>query len=118
MDTATHADDDPVNGNRRAPDTPRRRARSTSRCCTDGQDVGQTVDVDYFMPRLPPESRQIAGGDLVIKALKGEAALRRQVGDRRRANSTVCDECPRTAREKKLRVKRMATSSEHDGVAC
>jgi F420-non-reducing hydrogenase small subunit len=65
--------------------------------------LDQVVPVDYYMPGCPPESHQIAAVvDLVIKALKGEAALPAAGSVIGAGNSTVCDDCPRTRHEKKI----------------
>ena len=73
--------------------------------------LDQVVPVDYYMPGCPPESHQIAAVvGLVIKALKGEAALPPAGAVIGAANSTVCDECKRTRGEKTLTTfTRMAT---------
>jgi F420-non-reducing hydrogenase small subunit len=73
--------------------------------------LGQTVDVDYYVPGCPPESRQIAAVlDLVIKALHGEAELPPAGSVIGAGESTVCDECPRKREEKTItEFKRMAT---------
>ena len=66
--------------------------------------LDQVVPVDYTMPGCPPESHQIAAVlDLVIQALHGQAALPPRGSVIGAGNSTVCDECPRTRHEKKIR---------------
>ncbi len=66
--------------------------------------LDQVVPVDYYMPGCPPESHQIAAViDLVIKALKGEAELPPPKTVIGAGGSTVCDECPRTRSEKKIK---------------
>ena len=66
--------------------------------------LDQVIDVDYRMPGCPPESHQIAGVvDLVIKALHGEATLPPAGAVIGGGTSTVCDECPRTRAEKKIK---------------
>ncbi len=65
--------------------------------------LDQVVPVDYYMPGCPPESHQIAAVvDVVVAALKGEAALPPPGATIGVGPSTVCDECPRTRKEKKV----------------
>ena len=60
--------------------------------------LDQVVDVDYYMPGCPPESHQIAAVvDLVIQVLQGKAELPPKGSVIGAGNSTVCDECPRSA---------------------
>jgi F420-non-reducing hydrogenase small subunit len=66
--------------------------------------LDQVVPVDYFMPGCPPESHQIAAViDLVIRALRGEAALPPPGSVIGAGPSTVCDECPRARNVKAIR---------------
>jgi F420-non-reducing hydrogenase small subunit len=66
--------------------------------------LDQVVKVDYRLPGCPPESHQIAAVvDLVIKALHGEATLPPAGAVIGAGTSTVCDECPRTRAEKKIK---------------
>lgn len=66
--------------------------------------LDQVIDVDYYMPGCPPESHQIAAVvDLVVKVLNGEASLPEKGSIIGAGESTVCDDCPRTRNEKKIR---------------
>jgi F420-non-reducing hydrogenase small subunit len=57
------------------------------------------------MPGCPPESHQIAAVvDLVISALKGQAQLPPPKTVIGAGGSTVCDECPRTRNEKRIKT--------------
>jgi len=60
--------------------------------------LAQTVDVDYFLPGCPPEAPRIldAINAIVAGRLPPKGAV---IG----AATTVCDECPRTRTEKKIR---------------
>ena len=82
--------------------------------------LDQVVDVDYYLPGCPPESKQIgAVVDLVIQALHGEAELPPAgsvigVGD-----STVCDECPRERHVKTIKAfKRIQDIQDIDPTLC
>jgi F420-non-reducing hydrogenase small subunit len=64
----------------------------------------QVIPVDYTIPGCPPESAQIGAViDLVISALKGEAALPKAGSTIGAGNSTVCDECKRTRNVKLIK---------------
>lgn len=66
--------------------------------------LDQVVPVDYYMPGCPPESHQIAAVvDLVVQALHGQATLPPAGTVIGAGHSTVCDECPRTRHEKKIK---------------
>jgi F420-non-reducing hydrogenase small subunit len=66
--------------------------------------LDQVVPVDYYMPGCPPESRQIAAViDLVVQVLQGKANLPPTGATIGVANSTVCDECPRTRGVKSIK---------------
>lgn len=66
--------------------------------------LDQVVNVDYYLPGCPPESRQIgAVVELVIKALHGEAQLPPIGSVIGAGGSTVCDECPRQRNVKAIK---------------
>lgn len=66
--------------------------------------LDQVVNVDYYLPGCPPESRQIgAVVELVIKALHGEAQLPPMGSVIGAGGSTVCDECPRQRNVKSIK---------------
>lgn len=66
--------------------------------------LDQVVPVEYYMPGCPPESHQIAAViDLVIQVLQGKAQLPPAGAVIGAGNSTVCDDCPRTRDEKKIK---------------
>jgi F420-non-reducing hydrogenase small subunit len=73
--------------------------------------LDRVVSVDYYLPGCPPESPQIlAVVQLVIQALKGEAALPPPGATIGAGTSTVCDECQRKRQEKAIsEFRRMAT---------
>jgi F420-non-reducing hydrogenase small subunit len=58
----------------------------------------QTVDVDYFLPGCPPEADRI--WDALEAVLNNKLP---QPGAVIGTDTTVCDECPRTRTEKKIR---------------
>ena len=60
--------------------------------------LGQTVDVDYHLPGCPPEAPRI--WDALAAILEGKLPPRGSVIG---ATTTVCDECPRTRNEKKIK---------------
>ena len=81
--------------------------------------LDQVVDVDYYMPGCPPESHQISAViDLVIQALRGEAALPPAGAVIGAGVSTVCDECPRARNEKKIRKFVRIQHVEPDPTLC
>jgi F420-non-reducing hydrogenase small subunit len=59
--------------------------------------LGQTVDVDYYLPGCPPEPERI--WDAIVAILEGKLPAPGSVIG---AETTVCDECPRTRHEKKI----------------
>jgi len=60
--------------------------------------LGQTVAVDYYLPGCPPEAPRI--WDAVVAILENKLP---PPGSVIGAQTTVCDECPRTRNEKKIR---------------
>ena len=60
--------------------------------------LGQTVDVDYYLPGCPPEAPRI--WDAVVAILEGKLP---PPGSVIGATTTCCDECPRTRNEKKIK---------------
>ncbi|RPJ40984.1 MAG: oxidoreductase [Candidatus Latescibacterota bacterium] len=60
--------------------------------------LGQTVDVDYYLPGCPPEAERI--WDAIVAILSGKLPPRGSVIG---AETTVCDECKRTREEKKIK---------------
>lgn len=59
--------------------------------------LGQTVEVDYFLPGCPPEPERI--WDAVVAILENKLPAPGSVIG---ATTTVCDDCPRTREEKKI----------------
>jgi F420-non-reducing hydrogenase small subunit len=82
--------------------------------------LDEVVEVDYYMPGCPPESKQIeAVIDLVIRALKGEAELPPAGAVIGAGSSTVCDECPRRRNEKHItRFRRLHEIESVDPDLC
>lgn len=60
--------------------------------------LDQVVKVDYYLPGCPPEPDRI--WDAIVAILEGKLP---PVGSVIGANTTVCDECPRTKTEKKIK---------------
>jgi F420-non-reducing hydrogenase small subunit len=60
--------------------------------------LGQTVDVDYYLPGCPPEPERI--WDAITAILTGKLP---PPGSVIGAETTVCDECPRKREEKKIK---------------
>ncbi len=60
--------------------------------------LGQSVEVDYYLPGCPPEADRI--WDAVVAILTGQLPA---PGSFIGATTTVCDECPRTRNEKKIK---------------
>ncbi len=61
--------------------------------------LGQTVEVDYYLPGCPPEAPRI--WEALVAILEGKLPPRGSVIG---AQTTVCDECPRTREEKKIKA--------------
>ncbi len=60
--------------------------------------LDQTVEVDYYLPGCPPEADNIWAA--IVAILEGKLPPRGSVIG---LNTTVCDECPRTRNEKKIK---------------
>jgi F420-non-reducing hydrogenase small subunit len=60
--------------------------------------LGQTVDVDYYLPGCPPEAENILAA--VTAIIEGKLPPKGSVIG---PNTTVCDECPRKRNEKKIK---------------
>ena len=60
--------------------------------------LDQTVPVDYYLPGCPPEADRI--WDAVVAILEGKLP---EPGSVIGVDTTVCEECPRTKTEKKIR---------------
>ncbi len=60
--------------------------------------LGQTVDVDYYLPGCPPEAERI--WDAVVAILSGKLP---PPGSVIGAETTVCDDCKRKREEKKIK---------------
>jgi len=60
--------------------------------------LDQTVPVDYYLPGCPPEADRI--WDAIVAILEGKLP---DPGSVIGADKTVCDECPRTRSEKKIK---------------
>jgi F420-non-reducing hydrogenase small subunit len=81
--------------------------------------LDQVVPVDYYMPGCPPESKQIAAViDLVLAVTEGKATLPAAGAVIGAGNSTVCDECPRTRSEKKIREFKRIQQTRLDPNIC
>jgi F420-non-reducing hydrogenase small subunit len=59
--------------------------------------LGQSVEVDYYLPGCPPEPERI--WDAIVAILEGKLPAPGSVIG---AETTVCDDCPRTREEKKI----------------
>lgn len=60
--------------------------------------LGQTVEVDYYLPGCPPEAPRI--WDAIVAILENRLP---PPGSVIGADTTVCEECPRTRKEKKIK---------------
>jgi F420-non-reducing hydrogenase small subunit len=66
--------------------------------------LDQVVDVDYYIPGCPPQSIQIAAAiEAVIDILKNGKPLPPKGTFLGAGDKTVCDECPREKKEKKIK---------------
>jgi len=61
--------------------------------------LGQTVDVDYYLPGCPPEADRVE--EAIAAVLDGKLP---ETGSVLGADTTVCDECDRKREEKKIRA--------------
>jgi len=59
--------------------------------------LGQTVEVDYYLPGCPPEADRI--WEALVAIMEGKLP---EPGSVIGLNTTVCDECPRKRNEKKI----------------
>ncbi len=83
--------------------------------------LGQTVEVDYYLPGCPPEAENI--WEALVAVLEGRLPERGSVIGK---NTTVCDECPRIREEKKIkrfkRIWEVIPDQEHclleQGIIC
>ena len=75
--------------------------------------LDQTVDVDYYLPGCPPE------GDNIWKAIEAIVAGKLPPkGSVIGVNTTVCDECPLTRNEKKIKKFYRTWQMIPDGTTC
>ena len=77
------------------------------------QTLGQTVDVDYYLPGCPPEADKIweAVGAILSGKLPPKGSV---IG----ANTTVCDECKRKKTEKKIKAFKRTWEVIPDAETC
>ena len=75
--------------------------------------LGQTVNVDYYLPGCPPEADKIWAAVEAIVAGKLPAP-----GSVIGANTTVCDECKRTRTEKKIKAFKRTWEIIPDAETC
>lgn len=75
--------------------------------------LGQSVDVDYYLPGCPPEPERI--WDAVVAILEGKLPAPGAVIG---AQTTVCDECERTREEKKITEFKRTWQIIPDAEAC
>jgi F420-non-reducing hydrogenase small subunit len=75
--------------------------------------LGQTVEVDYYLPGCPPEAPRI--WDAVVAILEGKLP---PPGSVIGAEKTVCDECPRKRGEKKIKVFKRVWQVIPDAETC
>jgi F420-non-reducing hydrogenase small subunit len=77
------------------------------------QTLGQTVDVDYYLPGCPPEAPRI--WEAVVAILANSLPPRGSVIG---AEKTCCDECQRKRNEKKIKSFRRTWEVIPDGETC
>ena len=75
--------------------------------------LGQTVEVDYFLPGCPPEADRV--WDALVAIMEGQLP---QVGSVIGADTTVCEECSRTRKEKKIRAFKRTWEVIPDSETC
>jgi F420-non-reducing hydrogenase small subunit len=75
--------------------------------------LGQTVAVDYYLPGCPPEAARI--WDAVVAILEGKLPA---AGSVIGAETTCCDECPRTRNEKKIKAFKRTWQVIPDAETC
>jgi len=75
--------------------------------------LGQTVDVDYYLPGCPPESERVA--EVIAAILDGKLP---EAGSVIGVDKTVCDECDRKREEKKLRAFKRTWQVIPDSETC
>jgi F420-non-reducing hydrogenase small subunit len=75
--------------------------------------LGQTVDVDYYIPGCPPEADDI--WDALVAILEGNLPPRGSVIGK---HSTVCDQCDMIKTEKKIKEFKRTWEVIPDGETC
>jgi F420-non-reducing hydrogenase small subunit len=75
--------------------------------------LDQTVPVDYYLPGCPPEADRI--WDAVVAILEGKLP---EPGSVIGVDTTVCDECPRTRTEKKIKAFKRTWEVIPDAETC
>ena len=75
--------------------------------------LDQTVAVDYYLPGCPPEAARI--WDAIVAILEGKLP---EPGSVIGTDTTVCDECPRTRTEKKIKAFKRTWEVQPDPETC
>lgn len=75
--------------------------------------LDQTVAVDYYLPGCPPEADRI--WEAIVAILENKLPAPGSVIG---ANTTVCDECPRTRTEKKIKAFKRTWQIKPDPEIC
>ena len=75
--------------------------------------LDQTVEVDYYLPGCPPEAENI--WKAIVAILEGKLPPKGSVIG---VNTTVCEECPRTRNEKKIKKFRRTWEIIPDDTTC